>query len=277
MLEVSNLRFNYDPQASVLSGITFSLASGERLGIVGDNGSGKTTLARLCCGLLSPTDGSVTVDGMDTRDNDRIFAVRSKVGLVFQDPEDQIVETTVEREIAFGLRNIGLSSEEIEKRVAESLETFAIAHLRVRPCNLLSAGEKQLVNIASVFAMRPRYIVLDESTSLLDPVARKHLLIALERLLDSTGAGLIFISNRLEDIWLCERIALLEGGRFSFLGTRQEFLENLLKAGQPVYGLWLLLKKLMSHLTDSRDLLIACDEFDAVSIARALATIGSGG
>jgi len=270
LLRVSNVEFTYTPGKPVLSGLDFNLAPGERLGIVGANGSGKTTLARLCCGLLTPSRGTIAVDGIDTRDAERICEVRQTVGLVFQDPDDQLVETSIEREVAFGLRNIGLSHEELSRRLEEALSVFELERLRDRPCSLLSAGEKQLVNLASIFALRPNYIILDESTAFLDSPSRKRLLVALERLLHVTGAGLIFISNRLEDIWFCDRVGMLDDGRFSFLGGKVDFLRYLLESRMPLCGLWFLLRNLKSELPEVVDAILRCKRLNPGEMAGAI-------
>jgi energy-coupling factor transporter ATP-binding protein EcfA2 len=237
MLEVRDLRFAYTGGPDVVHGITVSLQRGTRLAVVGENGSGKTTLARLMCGLLKPSAGAVTVDGIDTADPERVYEVRQRVGIVFQDPDDQIVETTVAREVGFGLRNLGLEVSEVESRVSDALDVFGIGDLSGRPCHLLSAGEKQTVTVASIYAMRPDYIVLDESTSLLDSVSRWKLVGVLDRLLDETGAGLAFISMRLEDIWVCDRVVFLEGGTVGFVGNKVDFLVYLKRHGIPLSGM----------------------------------------
>lgn len=244
MLEVENAVFAYPGCAQVISGLSLSLARGERLAVVGENGSGKTTLARLLCGLIQPTAGSVRVDGLDTRDPEAIYEVRRRVGLVFQDPDDQMVETTVEREVAFGPRNLGLAPDEVDLRVKEALDTFSIQHLAGRPAHLLSAGEKQLVAVASVFAMQPDYLILDESTSLLDRRARLAVGEAVEHLLRKTGAGLVFISMRLEDVWTCGKVIVLESGGVGFRGCREDLVAHLRAAGVPLAGLGLLASEL---------------------------------
>lgn len=244
MLEAQDLAFAYPGRSEVIRGVTLSLGKGKRLAVAGENGSGKTTLARLLCGLLEPTAGAVRVDGLDTRDAGTIYEVRRRVGLVFQDPEDQIVETTVEREVAFGPRNLGLDLDAVDCRVQEALGTFGIGRLAKRPCHLLSAGEKQLVTVASIFAMRPGYIILDESTSLLDGRSRLDLLAAIERLLGETGAGLVFISMRLEDIWTCDEVVFLREGLVDFRGSREGFLRRLKELGFPLSGMGLLASRL---------------------------------
>jgi energy-coupling factor transport system ATP-binding protein len=244
LLEAQDLAFAYPGRSEVIGGVTLSLGKGKRLAVAGENGSGKTTLARLLCGLLEPTAGAVRVDGLDTRDAGTIYEVRRRVGLVFQDPEDQIVETTVEREVAFGPRNLGLDLDAVDCRVQEALVTFGIGCLAKRPCHLLSAGEKQLVTVASIFAMRPDYIILDESTSLLDSRSRCDLVAAIERLLGETGAGLVFISMRLEDIWTCDEVLFLREGLVDFRGSREGFLRRLKELGFPLSGMGLLASRL---------------------------------
>ena len=244
MLEVADLRYAYPGREDILRGVSFSLAKGRRLAVMGENGSGKTTLARLLCGLIAPTGGSVTVDGIDTRDAATAYEVRRRVGLVFQDPDDQLVETTVEREIAFGPRHLGLGLDEVGRAVEEAISLFHLGSLRKRPCHLLSAGEKQTVAIASVFAMRPEYVVLDESTSLLDARARLEVAGAVERLLGETGAGLVFISMRLEDAWMCDEAIFLRDGAVGFRGGRADLLGYLVTEGLPLAGTALLLAEL---------------------------------
>ena len=244
MLETQDLAFAYPGRPDVIRGVTLSVTKGQRLAVVGENGSGKTTLARLLCGLIEPTAGVVRVDGLDTREAATVYEVRRRVGLVFQDPEDQIVETTVEREVAFGPRNLGLGLDEVDSRVCDALATFGIGRLAKRPCHLLSAGEKQLVAVASVFAMRPEYVILDESTSLLDGRSRRDLLAAIERLLGETGAGLVFISMRLEDVWTCDEVVFLREGLLDFRGDREGFLRYLKALGFPLSGMGLLASRL---------------------------------
>jgi energy-coupling factor transport system ATP-binding protein len=244
VLEATNLWFGYPHSPEIVRGVSLTIEPGRRLAIAGENGSGKTTLARLLCGLLKPLAGAVTLGELNTGDTDDVFEVRRRAGIVFQDPDDQLVEVTVDREIGFGLRNLGLEMDEIERRVAGALEVFGIEHLRGRPCHILSAGEKQTVTIASIFAMRPDYVILDESTSLLDAGSRRRVIRAVDRLLAETGAGLGFISMRIEDIWTCDEAIFLKDGRVDFRGSREEFLGYMVKSGIPLYGLPELLVKL---------------------------------
>ncbi len=277
MLEATNAWFRYPDCPEILKGISLAIEPGKRLAIAGENGSGKTTLARLLCGLLKPVAGAVTVGDLNTSDPDDVFEVRRRVGIVFQDPDDQLVEVTVEREIAFGLKNLGLPMGEIQRRVDSSLRVFGIDHLRGRPCHLLSAGEKQTVTIASILAMQPDYVILDESTSLLDAGSRRRVLDAVDRLLAETGAGLGFISMRIEDIWTCDEVLFLKEGRVGFRGTREDFLAHLVKAGVPLYGLPALIAGLGSSVRGLSRELARGRDLSAQSLADALVGGSRGG
>lgn len=244
MLELRDVSYAYPGSPQVVTNVSLTVERGARVAVMGENGSGKTTLAHLMCGLLQPVTGEVLVDGVPTGDAASIHEIRRRVGLVFQDPDDQLIENTVEREIGFGPRNLGLAPAEVESRVDRALEVFGIQDLRGRSCHLLSAGEKQTVTVASVLAMEPDYVVLDESTSLLDGEARLRLISAVERLLTETGAGLVLISMRLEDVWLCDRVLFLKGGSVAFTGGKEDIPRRLLDDGVPLTGLPLLLGRL---------------------------------
>jgi len=277
VLQATNLWFGYPNSPEILKGVSLAIDRGKRLAIAGENGSGKTTLARLLCGLLKPLAGAVTVDDLNTNDPATIFEVRRRAGIVFQDPDDQLVEVVVEREIGFGLRNLGLEMGEIASRVEAALEVFGIEHLRRRPCYLLSAGEKQTVTIASIFAMRPDYVILDESTSLLDGGSRRRVLLAVDRLLAETGAGLGFISMRMEDIWTCDEVLFLKEGRVGFRGTREAFLAHLDKIGAPLYGLSELLVMLERSVPGLARELSRGRDLSAGSLAEALVEVAKTG
>ncbi len=277
MIEVSGLGYAYPAGRDVLRGVDFSLDRGARVGLVGENGSGKTTLARLLCGLQAPTAGRVVVDGLDTADRGTIYEVRRRVGLVFQDPERQMIETTVEREVGFGPRNLGLEPAEVRRRVADALDLFGIAHLGKRPCHLLSAGEKQLVSVASVFTMRPAYIVLDEPTALLDPSARRTLLVALDALLAETGAGALVISMRLEDVWQCEEIMFLREGRVDFKGAGEGLLRYMRGAGLPLHGMALLAAEIQAGARRLAHVPGRCPSLTPECLTEALAGAGRPG
>lgn len=271
MIEVSELGYAYPDGREVLRGVSFQVEKGARVGLLGENGSGKTTLARLVSGLAAPSAGGVTVDGLSTADDKSIYEIRRRVGLVFQDPDRQIIETTAEREIGFGPRNLGLEPGEVAGRVDEALDLFGIGHLRKRPCHLLSAGEKQLLAVASVFAMKPEYIVLDEPTALLDPSARRTLLAALDALRGETGAGMLFISMRLEDAWLSDEVVYLTQGRIDFRGGRDCLLGHLREAGVPLHGLGLLASEAQARFEGLVRISERCEELTPQCLTDALA------
>ncbi|MGD9141815.1 MAG: ABC transporter ATP-binding protein [bacterium] len=277
MIKVSELGYAYPDGREVLRGVSFEVAEGARVGLVGENGSGKTTLARIVCGLLKPTAGSVTVDGLYAGDGAQVYEVRRRVGLVFQDPEQQIIETTVEREIGFGPRNLGLEPDEVRNRVENALGLFGIEHLRKRPCHLLSAGEKQLVSVASIYTMKPGYIVLDEPTALLDPGARRVLLRSLDALRGEIGVGTLFISMRLEDAWLCDEVMFLKEGRVEFAGGRDELLLHLREAGVPLHGLGLVASEAQARVEKLANVSDCCPELTPQCITEALAGGPGGG
>lgn len=186
MIDVSHISFSYAPEdpntAPILADVTATISPGEMVVIMGHNGSGKTTFARCLNGLLIPTEGEVTVDGHSTSDPDQLPQIRRRVGMVFQNPDNQIVSATVEREIAFGLENLGISYEHMHQIVDEILGKFDLQKYRHKPPHFLSGGEKQRLAIAAVMAMNPKYLVLDEPTSLLDPASRRDILILINTL-----------------------------------------------------------------------------------------------
>ncbi len=180
MIDIQDISFYYpsegDEKVLALEGIDLQIREGEYVAIMGHNGSGKTTLARCLNALLIPQSGKVFVDRLATAEEKNIVTIRKKVGMVFQNPDNQIVSTSVEREIAFGLENLGVATETIRQVVTAILERFDLTRYRKYPPHLLSGGEKQRVALASVFAMNPSYLVLDEPTSMLDPGGRRDLL-----------------------------------------------------------------------------------------------------
>lgn len=206
-----------------LKGITLAVEGGEYLVVIGHNGSGKSTLARLLNGLLRPTAGRVLVDGRDTRDPAHTLEIRHTVGLVFQDPDSQIVATVVEEDVAFGPENLGVPKGELEERVGWALGLLDLLPYRHRAPHLLSAGQRQRLAVAGVMAMRPRVLVLDEATAMLDPIGRRELLAALRNLRDQ-GVTVILITHFMEEAAEADRVVVLEEGRIALEGTpRQVF------------------------------------------------------
>ena len=183
ILQAENLRFRYDPDAAgyALDGVTAGVKRGEFVAVLGANGCGKSTLAKHFNAILLPESGTVTVEGMDTADDSKLYEIRQKVGMVFQNPDNQIVATVVEEDVAFGLENLGVPSGEMRQRIDDAMKMTGIYELRQRPPHNLSGGQKQRVAIAGVVAMSPDCIVLDEATAMLDPRGREQVMQTIHR------------------------------------------------------------------------------------------------
>jgi energy-coupling factor transporter ATPase len=204
-----------------LTDITLAVERGEWLTIIGHNGSGKSTLAKLLNGLLIPGRGEVTVDGISTRDRPRIRDIRQIVGMVFQHPDNQLVATIVEEDVAFGPENLGLERAEIVRRVDAALDAVDLGPLRMRAPHHLSGGQKQRVAIAGVLAMRPACIVLDEATALLDPEGRREVLETTSRL-HAEGTTIVAITHFMAEVAYADRVIVLAEGRIALEGTPRE-------------------------------------------------------
>ena len=213
MIRVEKLSLSYRGGLAALRSIDLHISPGEDIALIGANGSGKTTLAHCLNGLLQPQEGRILVDGMDTSDPTQLRSIRQLVGMVLQNPDDQLVGTTVADELAFGLENLALASDEIHRRVEETLAAFDLEAYRRYPPHKLSGGEKQRVAIAAVVAMRPRYLVLDESTALLDPGERQQVTALLQRLRTAYGIATTLITQSPEEAALADRVIVLHAGQ----------------------------------------------------------------
>jgi energy-coupling factor transport system ATP-binding protein len=211
MIEVNEVSYSYgDDQHAALQGVSLCIKPGEMVGIVGPNGSGKSTLGRLIKGLMSPTRGTVLVDGLNTRDHG--LEVRRRVGLVFQNPNSQIVNSIVEQEVAFGPENVGLPTPEIHRIVKEVLDLVGMTGREHEECHGLTMADKQRVALASVLALEPRYLILDEPTAWIQPRARWPLLHQIVSLGAAREVGLILITHRMDEALLCDRLyGMLDG------------------------------------------------------------------
>ena len=271
IIQIHALEHTYAGQGTTpvaaLRGVDLYFHSGEFVAIVGANGSGKTTLARHLNALLLPTQGRVLVDGMDTQDRALWPDIRSQVSMVFQFPEDQIVATTVEDDVAFGPENLGLPTAEIERRVRWALETVGMWDLRQRPPHLLSAGQQQRVAIAGALAMRPRCLVLDEATAMLDPTGRREVL-ALLRQLHREGMTVILITHWMHEAALAERVVALSEGQVAFDGAPRVLFADaarLAALGLEPPPLVALAAELARRRPDLRDLLTLDELTDALA------------
>jgi len=230
MIKLEKVTYNYSISEgkviSALQGIDLELKEGEYVSIIGPNGSGKTTLARLLNGLLLPSSGEVLVDGLNSKVKEDLRMIRQKVGMVFQNPENQIITTSVEREIAFGLENLNLPSEEIRERVEWALSAFHLWDYKNSPPHSLSGGEKQRLAIASVLAMRPKYLILDEPTSLLDPEGREMLNLLIKKLAAEGKVTIINITQFPEEAILAQRLLVLDKGKLILDDSPEKIFEE---------------------------------------------------
>ncbi len=228
MIELRDVSYAYAPEQDgadapgALHGVSLTVEDGEMLAIVGHNGSGKSTLAKHLNALLLPTAGTVLVDGMDTRDEQNVLEIRRRVGLVFQNPDNQLVTTIVEEDVGFGPENLGLPPEQIRARVSEALETVGMAAHAREATYALSGGQKQRVAIAGMLAMQPEVLVLDEATAMLDPRGRQDVLDVVERLHRERGMTVVMITQYMEEAARCGRVAVMNGGRLVAQGAPRE-------------------------------------------------------
>jgi energy-coupling factor transport system ATP-binding protein len=219
VIDVQNVQFRYSPGSEFsLRGVSFGLRPGETVALMGANGSGKTTLIRCLNGLLIPESGNVVVDGLSIRDAGSLVEIRRRVGLVFQNPDDQIVTATVDREIAFGLENLGVPHGEMVARVEDALDRFHLRAFKEHSPHLLSGGERQRLALAAVWVMDPGYFVLDEPTSLLDPSGRRDIHRFMAEKASSRGNGFLLATQFPEEAMLCGRLIVLDGGRVVYDG-----------------------------------------------------------
>lgn len=235
MIKIEDLDFRYedetDPEKYALRHLSMSVREGEFIAIIGENGSGKSTLAKLINAVYSPTSGRVLVAGMDTQDPKHLWNIRSIAGMVFQNPDNQMVATIVEEDVAFGPENLGIPQPEIVKRVAQALETVGMQGFAGRTPSSLSGGQKQRVAIAGVLAMQPRCVVFDESTAMLDPSGRKEVLESIDILI-KRGITVMLVTHYMDEATGADRIVVVEDGRVIMQGTPREIFANTEKLRQ---------------------------------------------
>ena len=217
-IEVKDLVYRYskeqgdDNLCPAIDHVSIEIKRGEYISIAGSNGSGKSTLARCLNGLLLPTEGEILVDGMDTNDDDLIWDIRKKIGMVFQNPDNQIVSSMVEDEVAFGPENIGIENPELRKRVDNALKSVGMYEYRNREAHKLSGGQKQRIAIAGAVAMRPDCIVFDEPTAMLDPKGRSQVMKVIRELNDQ-GITIILITHFMEEVAEADRVLVMKSGK----------------------------------------------------------------
>ncbi len=237
-IEADNVFFYYENREEpdiirsyALSGVTLDVKKGEFVALLGHNGCGKSTMAKQFNGMLTPSEGDITVDGINTKDDEKTFDIRRQVGLVLQNPDNQLVASVVEEDVAFGPENLGIEPEEIRKRVDESLETVGMLQYAKNSPSKLSGGQKQRVAIAGILAMKPDCIVLDEPTAMLDPQGRQEVMDAVIRLNRENNITIILITHYMDEAVLADRVIVMDKGKILTEGTpRQVFSQvNLLK------------------------------------------------
>ena len=236
IIETKDLVFEYirrDEEGNVegitraVDEVSLSIRQGDFVAILGHNGSGKSTLAKHINAILYPTEGTVWVDGMDTADDEKLWDIRQEAGMVFQNPDNQIIGQVVEEDVGFGPENLGVPTKEIWERVEESLKAVGLYEFRKYSHNKLSGGQKQRVSIAGVIAMHPKCIVLDEPTAMLDPNGRKEVIRAVRALNDVEGITVILITHYMEEIIHANKVFVMDNGKIAMEGTPREVFSQV--------------------------------------------------
>lgn len=227
MIETESLRFAYpadegEKPVYALRGVDLTIEKGSFVVILGHNGSGKSTLAKTFNAVLLPAGGKVWVEGMDTLNQDLLLAVRQRVGMVFQNPDNQIVANVVEEDVAFAPENLGVPTEEIRERVDAALASVGMSEFVTHAPHLLSGGQKQRIAIAGVIAMEPACVVLDEATAMLDPTGRREVLTAVHRLNKEKGITVVLITHHMNEAEGADRVIVMDDGRIALDGTPEE-------------------------------------------------------
>ena len=228
IIRTENLHFTYQgDEKETLHGVDLEIEEGSFVAVLGHNGSGKSTLAKLFNGILLPTEGRVLVDGIDTTHEDKLLQVRATVGLVFQNPDNQIVANVVEDDVAFAPENLGVEPAEIRRRVDAALKTVGMYEYRLHAPHLLSGGQKQRVAIAGVLAMQPRCIVLDEPTAMLDPVGRREVISTVTKLCREEGITVVLITHHMSECIGADRLVVMSEGRIVADGTPRDVFSQV--------------------------------------------------
>ncbi len=232
IIEFQNVSFRYEsdtdtPLPPVIEGLNFTVHRGEFVAVLGHNGSGKSTLAKLCNAILLPEEGRVLVSGMDTAEESLKYDIRQTVGMVFQNPDNQIVATIVEEDVAFGPENLGVEPQEIRRRVDDALRAVEMYDFREKEPHRLSGGQKQRVAIAGVIAMRPDCIVLDEPTAMLDPRGRAEVIKTIRRLNREQGITIVLITHFMDEAVRAGRVVVMDDGKILMDGTPHEVFSRV--------------------------------------------------
>ncbi len=235
MIEIKNLSFSYikrqpdgtDAESQALSDLNLNIQEGEFVAVLGHNGSGKSTLAKHFNGILLPTSGDCIIDGLNTKNEENILKIRSSVGMVFQNPDNQMVAAVVEDDVAFAPENLGVPSAEIRQRVDNALKTVGMYEYRRSQPAHLSGGQKQRIAIASVLAMEPKYIILDEPTAMLDPQGRREVISTIKKLNKDRGVTVVLITHYMEEAAEADRVIVIDNGKVAFDNTPFEVFKEV--------------------------------------------------
>ncbi len=236
IIKAENLIFEYkrrDEEGNIesveraLDNVSLDVKEGDFISILGANGSGKSTFAKHLNAILLPTEGTVWVDGMDSKDEDKLFTIRQTAGMVFQNPDNQIIGQVVEEDVAFGPENMGIPTEQLRERVDEALKTLGMMEFSKKSPNRLSGGQKQRVSIAGVLAMHPKCIVLDEPTAMLDPAGRKEVIRALRALNEVEKITIILITHYMEETIYSDKIFVMNKGKIAMEGSPREIFKHV--------------------------------------------------
>lgn len=267
MVEVQNIQFYYKSNEEeimlALKDVTVTVESGEFIVVIGHNGSGKSTLAKHMNALLLPTKGDVFVKGLNTKDEANVWNIRQNAGMVFQNPDNQIVATIVEEDVAFGPENLGVSPVEIRRRVEEALNIVDMIEYRDKAPHLLSGGQKQRIAIAGIIAMRPNCIILDEPTAMLDPSGRKEVINTIKKLNKEENITIVHITHFMEEAVDADRVIVMEDGQIILEGTPKEVFSNveqLKKSGLDVPQMTDLTNELIKEGIDLPQDILTVDE-----------------
>ena len=268
-IELDNVTFSYltdydehTVKNTVINGISLEISRGEFVAVLGHNGSGKSTLAKMLNAINLPESGKVYVDGMDTSDENNLFDIRKRVGMVFQNPDNQIVATVVEEDVAFALENIGVEPAEIRRRVDEALKTVGMYEYREHAPHKLSGGQKQRIAIAGVLAMKPECIVLDEPTAMLDPIGRREIMATISDL-NSMGVTIVLITHYMDEAARAKRVIVMDSGEIIMDDTPKRVfsqMDRLKSLGLDVPQVTELTHALISAGVDLPDDIISEDE-----------------
>ncbi len=226
-IEANSISFSYPAYDDVipplvLDGVSISIEEGEFVAVLGHNGSGKSTLAKHFNAILVPCEGEVSVNGIKTAEESRLFEIRQEVGMVFQNPDNQIVATIIEEDVAFALENLGVPPKEIRERVDDALKKVDMYEYRLHAPNQLSGGQKQRIAIAGIVAMRPKCVVLDEPTAMLDPKGRREVMETIKQLNKELGITVVIITHYMDEAAMCDRVAIVDDGKVIMDSTPRE-------------------------------------------------------